>query len=144
LSIFGTSAAPIYNVNLIVQVILVMMLAVGFVRRRILRQHGTIMATATALNLVATLLVMAPSLIRNFGAITSEPFTLGAGITISHSIAGSIAMFLGLLFSLRFLRAVKDSKPLACGTRRLMLVTAALWLYSLGGGLAFYAYYYLH
>ena len=109
MSIFGTSAAPIYDVNLIVQVILVTMLAVGFVRRRILRQHGTIMATATTLNLVATLLVMAPSLIRNFGAITSEPFTLGAGITISHSIAGSVAMFLGLLFSLRFLRAVKDS-----------------------------------
>jgi hypothetical protein len=143
LGIFGTSAAPIYNANLVVQVILAVMLAVGIVRRRTLKQHGAIMATATALNLVATLLVMAPSLIRNFGAIAPQPFTLGVGITIAHSVAGSIAIFFGLLFSLRFLRGVKGSKPLACGTRRLMLVTATLWLFSLGGGFAFYAYYYL-
>lgn len=143
MGILGTAADTIFEINLVVQFLLILFLVFGFHKRRTFVQHGRIMALATIVNVCAVALVMLPSLILNIGAIVSEPFNPGVGITIAHSIVGSIALALGLLFSIRFLIKTRNSQPLICGTRRMMYLTLALWLFALGGGLAFYAFYYL-
>ncbi|MFW9802315.1 MAG: hypothetical protein ACFFFC_06675 [Candidatus Thorarchaeota archaeon] len=143
MGILGTAAETIFEINLMLQFMLVILLALGFYQRRTFVQHGRIMALATILNLGATALVMLPSLILNFGALVGGPFNAGVGITIGHSIGGSIALALGLLFSVRFLIKTRNSQPLTCGTRRTMYLTLILWLFALSAGLAFFAFYYL-
>ncbi|MHA2005337.1 MAG: hypothetical protein ACW960_14790, partial [Candidatus Thorarchaeota archaeon] len=134
MGVLGTSADTIFEINLIVQFILIIILAIGFYQRRTFSIHGRIMALATLINLGATALVMVPSLIVNLGAIVDAPFSTGEIITILHSILGSIAVALGSLFSIRFLIATRNSQPLACGTRRMMITTLTLWILALGGG----------
>jgi len=63
--------------------------------------------------------------------------------TIAHAMLGTITILLGLLFGFRFFSATRGSKPLACGTKRMMVVTILLWLVTLSAGLAFYIYYYV-
>lgn len=143
MGILGTFAETIFDVNLIVQLLLVVIMALGFYKRRRFAIHGRIMALATLINLGATALVMVPSLIINFGAIVAAPFSPGVLITIAHGILGSTAIVLGSLFSVRFLIATRNAQPLACGTRWMMISTILLWLFALVGGLAFYSFYYL-
>lgn len=143
LGILGTTADTIFEINLIVQLILIVFLAIGVYQRRPFKRHGTIMASATLLNLGATTLVMLPSLITNLDVIVANPFNPGVGITIAHSILGSVALAIGSLFSARFLIATRNSKPLKCGIRRWMIITFVMWIAALGGGLAFFLYYYL-
>ncbi len=142
MGIFGTSAEIIFDINLIIQLVLVILLATGVASRRIRKRHGIIMASATLVNLTTIFLIMAPSLIRNFGTIIADPLSTGAMITVAHSIFGTTTILLGLLFGFRFLSATRGSRPLACGKRRMMILTAILWLLSLGDGIAFYVYYY--
>lgn len=143
LGILGTTASTIYEVNLILQLVLIVFLAIGYYQKRPSKRHGTIMALATLLNLGAVFLIMLPSFIINFDAIVANPFSPGVSITIIHSVVGSVTLALGALFSLRFLIAIRNSKPLKCGTRRLMISTLLLWIIALVGGLSFFLYYYL-
>jgi len=142
MGIFETPAETIFDVNLIVQLVLIIFLATGVMSRRIRKRHGIIMASATLANLTTIFLIMAPSLIRNFGVIIADPLSTGAMITVAHSILGATTILLGLLFTFRFLSATRGSRPLVCGKRRMMILTATLWLLSLSDGIAFYVYYY--
>ncbi|MHA2068654.1 MAG: hypothetical protein ACXABY_30190 [Candidatus Thorarchaeota archaeon] len=143
MGILGTDADTIFEINLVVQFVLILFLAFGFYKRRTFSYHGKIMALATLLNLGATAFVMLPSLITYWDLIVANPTNPGIMITIVHVIIGSIAIALGFLFSIRFLLALRNSKPLACGTRRMMLTTLFLWLFALAGGLAFFVFYYI-
>lgn len=109
MGILGTFADTIFDVNLIVQLLLVVILALGFYRRRKFATHGRIMALATLINLGAIALIMVPSLIFNFGAVIAAPLSPGVLITIAHSILGSTAIILGSLFSVRFLIATRNA-----------------------------------
>ncbi|MHA2026822.1 MAG: hypothetical protein ACW98U_13065 [Candidatus Thorarchaeota archaeon] len=142
MGIFGTRADTIFEVNLLVQLVLIIILVIGVYQRRPLKRHGTIMALATLLNFGTTALIMLPSLISNWHVIVTNPFNLGVGITLAHSIGGSLALALGILFSVRFFIATRNSRPLKCGVRRVMISTFIMWIAALGGGVAFYLYYY--
>lgn len=143
MGIFGTSAGIIFDINLVMQLVLLIFLVAGVVLKRPRKRHGIIMASATLANLATILLIMGPSLVRNFGAIIADPLSAGAMTTIAHAMLGTITILLGLLFGFRFFSATRGSKPLACGTKRTMVVTILLWLVTLSAGLAFYIYYYV-
>ncbi len=144
--IFGTSSDIIFDINLIIQLFLLLFLLVGvYIKRvkRVIKNHGYIMILATIGNLLMTLLIMAPSLIINWGAIVSNPTNPGVIITLIHVVVGLTAIIGGLLFSTRFLIALRRSSALKCGKRRSMLVVACFWILSIILGLGFYLYYYL-
>ena len=87
MGILGTGASTVSDINLIVQIIIVALLAEGWVisrdKKRI-RLHGQLMVAAVLINAAAIALVMVPSLILGLGAITSDPFGPGPLITIAH------------------------------------------------------------
>ncbi len=78
------------------------------------------MVVAIILNLVTTLLVMAPSLVLNFGTL---PITV-----LPHAAVGTLALILGLLFSFKFLKALRSSQSLACGASGMMKLAIILWI----------------
>ncbi|MHA1902355.1 MAG: hypothetical protein ACXADL_02815 [Candidatus Thorarchaeota archaeon] len=143
MGIFGTGAETIFELNLIIQLALLVLLLIGYAKRRTFRFHGTIMATALIINMITVLTIMGPSFVLYFNLLIAAPLSPGNLITIIHVILGTIALLFGILFSIRFMLAIRRSGPLACGTRRLMQLTALLWLSSLFGGLGFFIYFYI-
>jgi hypothetical protein len=141
--IFGTSSELIFDVNLIVQIGLLVLLVIGRLSKAQLRRHGFIMTIGTVTNLVTILLIMGPSLIRNLPALVTPPVTLGTIITVAHVVLGFAAIIGGLLFSLRFALALSAQQPLACGKRWMMRTELMLWLVALLFGIGFYGFYYL-
>ncbi len=120
MGIFGNPASIIIDVNLIIQWVIFVFLVVGYLKRGDRRTHGIIMALATIVNLATTLLIMAPSLVFNFGSLPID--------VLGHSVVGTIAILLGLLFSYRFLMATRNNQPFECGTRRMMRLAFVLWI----------------
>ncbi len=146
MGILGTQADTIFDVNLIIQTLLIAVLLIGYYSmkpRRLLKRHGMIMAIGTIVNLAAVLSIMLPSLILNWNAVASDPTNPGVLITIVHVVAGTIAILVASRFSFRFFLSVQRNTPLICGTRRFMYTTLASWLTSLGLGYGFYIFYYL-
>ena len=120
MGIFGNPASIIIDVNLIIQYVIFIFLLVGYVKRRELKTHGYLMVVALILNLVTTLLIMAPSLVLNLGTL---PITV-----LPHAAVGTLAILLGLLFTFKFLMAQRSSQPLACGTSGMMKLAFVLWI----------------
>ncbi|MHA1959482.1 MAG: hypothetical protein ACW99U_04595 [Candidatus Thorarchaeota archaeon] len=143
MAIFGTTSEIIFDINLLVQIVLIAHLAWGFTNKRLLRKHGAIMAVGTFSNLVTVLSIMVPSLLINWDAVVAAPLSPGVLITLIHAGLGTIAIFGGALFSIRYALAVKRVGPLTCGTRPFMRTTIILWLVSFVFGLGFYFYYYV-
>jgi hypothetical protein len=143
--LFGTSSALIFDVNLIIQILVMgafIVDAFGIRPKRRLKAHGIIMTTGTVINLVTVLLIMGPSLVLNWGAIAAQPISAGALITLAHVALGLVALGGGVLFSLRFLSGVRSNK-LACGKRPSMRLAILFWMLGLLLGVGFYAYYYI-
>ena len=143
LVIFGTTAELIFDINLIIQIILIVLLSIGVFQKRNWKYHGTIMAIGTLTILVTVLLIMAPSLIANWAAIVLAPTSPGVLITLTHVIIGLLALGIGLFFTIRFLYFSTTSKPLICGTRLQMRIQFTIWFLALIFGLAFYVFYYV-
>ena len=141
MSIFGTSASIFIDLNLVIQILLVVFLAIGIYKKKPLKKHGQVMLVSSLVNLATILIIMVPSLFLNWNTFLMIPTPPGPAIILVHSIVGTVAIVLGILFSIRFLLAISNSSPLTCGKRRLMWATAILWIYSLGGGIAFYLFY---
>lgn len=117
---FGNSASIIVDVNLIIQWVIFVFLLVGYLKRRERKTHGYLMVVTTIINLVTTLLIMAPSLVLNASTLPIAVY--------GHAIVGTIAILLGLLFSFKFMTELRNNQPLACGTRRNMRIAFILWI----------------
>ncbi len=141
--IFGTPAELIFDINLIIQFVLLALIIVGVFQKRQWKYHGTIMTIATFSTLITALSIMIPSLVINWGAIVAAPTSPGALITLVHATFGSLAILVGLFFSFRFLYKAFSKQPLICGNRTQMRIVITLWLLGFVFGLAFYLYYYV-
>lgn len=141
--LFGSTADLIFDINFIIQIILIILLLVGYLQKRKWKYHGIIMAVGTVMMLVTVLLIMAPSLIANAPAIVLSPTSTGALVTIAHVFLGSIALVVALFFTLRFLYFSLRKKPLTCGTRIKMRIQLTIWILAFLLGLIFYVYYYV-
>jgi hypothetical protein len=118
--LFGNPASIIVDVNLIIQWVIFVLLLVGYLMRGQRKTHGYLMVVALVLNLVTTLVVMAPSLVLNIGTL---PITV-----LPHAAVGIIAILLGFLFTFKWLMALRSSKPVICGTRGMMRLAFVLWI----------------
>jgi hypothetical protein len=140
----GTGASTAADINLIVQLVIVAVLLVGWVYgrdKKKIRLHGQLMVVAVVVNGAAIALVMVPSLVLGFGAITSNPLNTGSLISIAHSIVGTVAWlygaYLGWVWGLR-------PATVECFKRKsLMMPVTYAWLAAAVLGVGFYAYYYL-
>ncbi len=144
--IFGTTSLIIFDINLIVQLMLLLLLVIGgYVMhvKHVRRNHGLIMATATITNIMMLLSAMLPSLILNWNVLVSEPTSPGVVITLGHVIIGLIAISGGGLFSMRFIASERSKTSPRCGKRREMRTVLVLWILTLLLGIGFYLYYYL-
>jgi len=98
----GTRASFIADINLITQLIIIVLLVAGWWMmsdKKKARQHGQLMVLAVIVNGLTIAGVMVPSLIINFGAITSNPTGPGPLDTIFHSIMGTAAWLYGAYLS---------------------------------------------
>ena len=136
--VFGTRASVISDLNLILQILLLIILLVGFRlgKRKTgssLRTHGRLMTVLAVLNGLSILLVMGPSLFTSFGAAVEEVSVIGFPLTLLHHSIGLIAEILGVVLVFRKFGKV----------RTWMRITFMLWLVALLFGIGFYVVYYL-
>lgn len=136
--LLGTRAGLNSDLNLLLQIIILVILFVGFKFGRTktdssLRTHGRIMKLVVALNAGAILLVMGPSLVASFGAALSETSVLGFPLTLVHHTIGLVAEILGIVLAFRKFGNV----------RMWMRIALVLWLIALAYGITFYFVYYV-
>ena len=141
--IFGTTAELIFDINLIIQIVLIILLIVGYTQKRNWKYHGIVMGLGTITMIITVLLIMLPSLIANWLVLVSFPTSPGSLVTIVHAVFGSIALAAGLTYTVRFLYYSTRNKPLTCGTRTQMRIQLTIWLLAFVFGLIFYIYYYV-
>jgi hypothetical protein len=139
----GTHAGMAADINLLVQLIIIALLSLGwfFKQEKELRQHGIIMVTAVAVNGAAIALVMVPSLILGFGAITSDPIGPGPLISIVHSIVGAIAWLYGVYFT--WVWRLRPTTVDCFKRKKMMKPVLYTWLAAAVLGVGFYVYYYI-
>jgi len=135
LGLFGTGADVLVDVNLILQYVTLVLLVIGYVKRRPFKTHGRIMTTVLTITLATTVLVMAPRLNLVYRVN-------GLGILV-HALGGLATLALGGLFVYRFISALQKGKPLLCGTKNMMRLVLILWVIIVLGGTAVYFTLYL-
>jgi hypothetical protein len=62
------------------------------------------------------------------GTFTCSKLWYSTYYCLPHVAVGIIDILLGLLFSFRFLMALRSSQPLVCGTRGIMRLAFVLWI----------------
>ncbi|UCC58196.1 MAG: DUF420 domain-containing protein [Candidatus Bathyarchaeum sp.] len=142
--ILGTNAHLGADINLILQIIMFLLLIIGLIykKKRKFRIHGSIMAIAVILHVITFLTVMVPPFLEGFNYFITTTSDFRVQMTLAHAIPGAIAMILGIV--LVEMWAIRPSNIATCSKRkRLMDVTALLWLVSLIFGIATYFAYYL-
>jgi len=139
----GTRASTAADINLIFQLVIIALLAAGWwlSNKKKLRLHGQLMVAAVAVNGAAIALVMVPSLVLGFGAITSDPLGPGPLITVAHAIVGAIAWLYGAYLSLVW--RLRPATAECFKRKNLMRPVLYTWLAAAALGVGFYAYYYL-
>ena len=142
-SIFGTKATLLYDVNLLLQILILILLFIGrkFVKDKKHKNHGIMMTIAVTLHTISILLIMIPSFVTYFG-LTISSFSLGIVITWIHAIVGILAEVLGIFIVVKWRFQPEPMK--ICGKRRkFMIPLFILWTFALILGIAFYIQYYL-
>ena len=133
--LFGTSANIVFDINLIVQYVVLIILLTGLYKRGLRSEHGRLMVGATALNLITVFLIMAPSLFLNLSSYNSTIFL--------HAALGITILLVSFVFIGRFGRAISTKSPLVCGSKNIMRLAIILWLLPLVGGTFIYLQLYV-
>ena len=142
--IFGTGAILQTDINLILQVTTLLIVAISLVYKNRLnfKMHGVLMGIAVVLHVISFFAVMGPSFSsasEYFMTATSE---LGVITMWIHAIPGAIAMILGIVLVTSW--ALQPSNLASCARRkRLMDITVLSWLVSLIFGIATYVVFYV-
>ena len=136
--LFGTQASVASDLNLILQIIVFIILVVGFRLGRTktnegLKRHGTLMRSMVVLNLVGVLTVMIPSFVSAFDIVANEPSKIGFPLIFVHAALGVTAVSLGVVLSFRKFGNV----------RFWMRLTLSVWLTTLLLGFLIYVGYYV-
>jgi len=102
--IFGTEAPLTSDLNLLLQVVILVLLIVGFKlgkekTGKSLKRHGKIMVIVVALTALSFVFVMAPSFANYVSSPQSELSLIGILPTLLHALLGSLAGFFGIAFA---------------------------------------------
>lgn len=117
--LFGSSAPLLVDINLILQYASLVLLIVGYVKRKPYKTHGNLMIVVLLLTVGTTVLIMAPRLL---GVLS-----IYGDMVLVHAGIGVMAMILGTLFALNFAKALQTKQPLTCGTKNMMRLALILW-----------------
>lgn len=128
--LLGSSAPILVDINLILQYITLILLIVGYVKRKPFKTHGYLMLLVLVITVSTTLTIMAPRLLATFSVY--------GYLIIGHASIGIISMLLGILFSARFILALRNNKPLTCGTKNMMRLALILWIIPIFAGTMLY------
>jgi uncharacterized membrane protein YozB (DUF420 family) len=117
------------TINLVVQISLIIILAVGFLyRRKNVKRHATAMLIALLVQLMALMIIMGPT----FAFFLHQLFWLLAPLTNTifiHGVTGTVALVLSAVLLLKWSNNLNDFA--ACSKRKtLMVVTIAFWYIS--------------
>jgi uncharacterized membrane protein YozB (DUF420 family) len=142
--IFGTGADLQVDINLILQIVMFIIIAISlfYKKKKKFKTHGGLMGIAVILHILTFLTVMGPIFFGHFSMFVDYFSYPEIQTTWIHAIPGAIAMIMGIL--LVGLWALRPSNVAACSRRkRLMDVTVLLWLVSLIFGIATYILLYV-
>ena len=144
IGIFGTGALLQTDINLIVQIVMFLIIAISLVykNKNKFKIHGGLMGIAVILHVISFLAVMLPSFNDGYDYFTTATSDLGVQTTWIHAIPGTIAMILGIVLVGAW--ALRSSNIAACRRRkRLMDITTLFWFISLIFGIATYIVFYV-
>ena len=131
--LLGSSAPILVDINLILQYITFILLIIGYIKRKPFKTHGYLMMVVLLITVGTTLLIMVPRLLY--------AFSIFGYVIIIHATIGIIAILLGSLFAGRFILAIRNNKPLTCGTRNMMRLALLLWIIPILAGTWIYTGY---
>jgi len=136
--LFGTGAPITSDLNLLLQILIFVLLAVGskFGRKKTkisLKRHERVMKTAVGLNTISIFLIMGPSLLANFNLALEEPLVIGFPLTLVHHSFGLAAEILGVVLIFRKFGKV----------RIWMRLNLLLWIVTFALGVLFYLSYFV-
>ena len=135
MGLFGTAAPVLYDVNLILQYVTLVILIIGYFKTKPRKTHGYLMVLVLFITAITTILIMAPRLL---------PAIAGGDLfAVLHASIGSLAIILGAVFASRFIIATTNKQPLVCGTKRMMRIAFILWILPVFSGSAIYILLYL-
>ncbi len=141
--LFNPNATVQADVNLVFQIVIFLVLAVGLLMakaRRSFQKHGLILGVAVGLHTVSILIVMVPSLVASRGLFADLSTGL-ALVVLSHAVLGSLVEILGIYLVGTWAANRKNIQ--ACYKRKTaMRATVLLWLVELITGI--YAYVLLY
>ncbi len=130
MGLFGTSADIFTDINLIIQYITLLLIIIGYLKRKPFKNHGFIMMTVTLLAVATSIVFMGPRLVIGWNGYESTIF--------AHAAVGIISIFLGAFLNFRFMRAMRNNQPLLCGSKNFMRIALLIWLSPIIGGTFFY------
>jgi len=137
--LFNPNATVQADANLVFQIVIFLVLAVGFLMakaKRSFQNHGLIMGVAVGLHTISILIVMVPSLAASSGLFTDLYASLSL-VMLSHAILGSLMEILGVYLVGAW--AINRKNVQACFKRKtVMRATVLLWLVELIGGVYTY------
>jgi hypothetical protein len=133
--LFGSSAPLLIDVNLILQYVTLILLIVGYVKRKPFKTHGYIMLLVLLITVGTTIAIMAPRILIALGSY-------GYPIIV-HAALGITSILLGSLFAFRFITAIRNKKPLTCGTKNIMRLALILWIMPILAGTMMYVTLYI-
>jgi uncharacterized membrane protein YozB (DUF420 family) len=142
--LLGTTASLSIDLNLILQIVMLIIIGVGFFYKRAknYRMHGSFMGVAVILHILSFTTVMGPRFRQNFNLLTTATSELGVQTIWIHIIPGTTALILGILLVGAW--AIRPSNIAGCFRRkRIMDITITLWLISLIFGIVTYLLFYL-
>ena len=139
----GTGASNVADINLIVQLVIVVLLVAGWIygRNKRTKLHGQLMVMAVIVNGGAIALVMVPSLVLGFGAITSNPLGPGPLVSVLHVIIGTVAWLTAAYLS--WVWRLKPETVECFKRKKWMKPVLYTWLAAAVLGVVFYVYYYI-
>ncbi len=119
--IFGTKAALITDLTLLIQVVAFILVlgALAYSHKRKYKVHGSIMGIAVLLHFTTFLASMGPSFVIFFTFFVAETFQSGGLAIWIHVFGGVISLILGFFLVLSWIRNVSSLKP--CFLRKRMM-----------------------
>ena len=142
--IFSPNSALITDVNLMIQIVsfLIIAVAIGYKMKKKYRIHGMLMGIGVILHLVFFVVAMWPSFSGAFDFFTTSTSLLGVQTMWIHAIPGLITIILGLYVLVSWLLHVSNISR-CFKNKRIMDVVLASWLISLVFGIVTYLYFYI-
>ncbi len=136
---FGTRASLVADVNLVVQVGILLVLAVGLFqnRNRGWSAWRALVSSVVALQALLIIAVMNPSLTRSLPFAIRNPFAAGPRFLWVHVAIGTVAELIGAFLVLSSSQ-VPSAKNEQARTRRVLAIMLVLWTVALLFGCALY------